>query len=243
MKNLKIKLIVSNLLLILAVALLVGTTIAYFTDTKTISNTLTSGTVKIELTEAAVKKDAVGDLVENTEAPRIFGTADATVHDYGTVWPGQSIFKDPTIHNIGENDAWIAVEVAFADGDGKLEAVLNSIGKSFFDLLGGALLDEPLTVGEWNGLQNVRYNSQAAIITKETQDGCSVYFLFNQPLAKGKTATAFNKLTIPAEWTSEDMAEIGELKIHVQGYGVQTYGFGSCYNAMTVAFPDHFDFD
>ena len=61
--TLKLKLIISNVLLAVITLLLVGVTIAYFSDTAQISNTLTSGSVKIMLSESAVKKDKFGNLV------------------------------------------------------------------------------------------------------------------------------------------------------------------------------------
>ena len=66
MKSLKQKLIITNILLVISVLLLIGTTVAYFTDKAQITNTLTTGDVKIVLTEAEVKSDGKGNLIEDT---------------------------------------------------------------------------------------------------------------------------------------------------------------------------------
>jgi len=73
MRSVKAKLIVSNTLLIVAVLLLVGTTIAYFSEQKSITNTMTSGNVSIKLSEAQVKPDEFGNLVLDNDKPRVFG--------------------------------------------------------------------------------------------------------------------------------------------------------------------------
>ena len=64
MKLLKNKLLICNILLCLTILLLIGTTVAYFSDKSEFSNTLTAGNVSIKLTEAAVKRNDMGHLVE-----------------------------------------------------------------------------------------------------------------------------------------------------------------------------------
>ena len=38
----------------------------------------------------------------------------------------------------------------------------------------------------------------------------------------------------------EQMAELKDLKIEIQAYATQEYGFKDCFTAMTTAFPDAF---
>ena len=64
-------LILSNLMLLVLILLLFETTLAYFSHRTEITHTLTAGNVAIKLSEAAVKPDDVGNLVEDTEADRI----------------------------------------------------------------------------------------------------------------------------------------------------------------------------
>ena len=53
----------SGILLGLLVVLLVATTLAYFSDTRQVTNTITAGNVEIVLSEAQVKPDSTGNLV------------------------------------------------------------------------------------------------------------------------------------------------------------------------------------
>lgn len=64
----------------------VGATLAYFTDTKTATNTFTMGDVKIKLDEANVN---------NPEGDRV------TSNEYN-VYPGAVVTKDPIVHNTGK---------------------------------------------------------------------------------------------------------------------------------------------
>lgn len=75
---------------------IVGASLAYFTDTKTATNTFTMGDVKIKLDETNVN-DPTGDRT-------IVG------NDYN-VYPGAVVTKDPTVHNTGKNAAWIRATV------------------------------------------------------------------------------------------------------------------------------------
>ena len=78
----------------LALILSAGT-MAYFTDTKTSNNTFTMGNVKIELDETNVD-DPTGDRVKE--------------NNYKT-YPGAELKKDPIVHNVGENSAYIRATV------------------------------------------------------------------------------------------------------------------------------------
>lgn len=245
MSKTKLQMICTITCFVLSVAMFVATTVAYFSDTAQISGTLTTGDVTIELTEAAVKHDDVGNLVEDPDAPRIKGVADTTVRDYGVIYPGISIFKDPTIENTGDNAAWIAAKITITDGDGDIFRVLGYDGFPGIDmriLLGGAILDEPTHFGTWNGIPNVRYNDKYAIVqTADVSMGeYSFLIFFQSPFAPGEKAVLFDNFSVPEDWTNEEMQELRELTIHIQAYGVQTFDLQSCYEAMTKAFPTHF---
>lgn len=72
---------------------IVGASLAYFTDTKTATNTFTMGDVKITLDEANAN-----------------GEGRVTSNEYN-VYPGAVVTKDPTVHNTGKNAAWIRAKV------------------------------------------------------------------------------------------------------------------------------------
>lgn len=81
--------------IVLVAAMVIGGTLAYFTDTKTAENTFTMGNVKITLDETDVK---------NPQGDRV------TSNEYD-VYPGQTVTKDPIVHNTGKNGAYIRATV------------------------------------------------------------------------------------------------------------------------------------
>lgn len=75
--------------------LAVGASLAFFTDTQTATNTFTMGNVKIKLDETDVTNPE-GDRVQKNEY---------------NVYPGAVVTKDPIVHNVGENAAYIRATV------------------------------------------------------------------------------------------------------------------------------------
>lgn len=244
----KFNLYMSCVLLVVIVLIFLGVTMAYFTDTVQSTSTFVSGNVKLTLSEAAVKADTHGNLVEDTEKPRIFGALEETViHNYGKIYPGQTAVKDPTITNTGNTPEWVAAKVTLTDGTGDLTKVMgyeNYDGIDLEILLSGGLLADEIHFGDWNGIPNVRHNDHYALI--QVPDASSgkftFYFLMLKPLDVGKSVMIFDKITFPQDWNNKEMKELADLKINVQAFGVQTSQMESCLDAMTTAFPEHFNF-
>ncbi len=85
---------------VLLVITTVFVTVAYLTDTKTVTNTFTVGKVAITLDEAKVKADGTAD-----------GTDRVTQNEY-KLMPGHEYTKDPTVHVVaGSEDCWVFVKV------------------------------------------------------------------------------------------------------------------------------------
>ena len=97
----------------LALALLAGGTLAYFTDSDAKTNTFTLGNVEIELTE---------DKWAEPEA----------------VAPGIEYAKNPVVTNMGANDAWLRVDVTISDAEAFLSAAkaheINDVASELFDM-------------------------------------------------------------------------------------------------------------
>ena len=254
MKKISFKLSKLN---ILAIALIVcvsiiaaaGGSLAYFSDTREMTNVFTVGNVYISLTEAAVKDDGRGNLIEDTSTQRVEGVAidSATggTHNYGMLFPGKVMHKDPTITNTGDDDAWIAAKVILTDGNGNINNIFGYENSELIDiqcLLSGALLDETAHFGAWNGIEGVRYNDHYAMVQKaDVANGVyEFYFYIHQSMAKGESVEIFDTMTIDPEFTNAQMQEMANLEITVQAFAVQTFGFEDCYTAMHSAFPEHF---
>ena len=87
----KKKIITISAVAALALALLVGGTLAYFTDTDKADNEFTVGNVEIELVEPKWAGSGSGDAPE--------------------VYPGEALAKDPTVNNVGDNPCFVRVKV------------------------------------------------------------------------------------------------------------------------------------
>ena len=250
-----LKMIKSNIITVALVVLVViiataSTSIAYFSDNKEMANVFTAGNVYISLTEAAVKGDGSGNLIEDPDSPRVEGvaidSAEGVKHEYGTLFPGKTMHKDPTIKNTGDDPAWVAAKIIITDGSGDINKLYGYENSQMIDIksmLGGALLGESAYVGVWNGMDNVRYNDHYAMVqVADTQNGVyEFYFFINAALVPGDEIVLFNKMTIDPEFSNTQMQELANLEITVQAFAVQTYGFESSYAAMCRAFPTYFE--
>ena len=239
---------------------IVGGTLAYFTDTDSALNTFTVGDVQIDLTEAAVKDDGYGNLIEDTEAARKdVGTADEDKYDYGKLYPGQSIFKDPTIQNLGSEKAYVAAKVTVKSA-GDLHAILGAkVGETVYDILAlddiisGGVVTDDFTQGYLEDYEGTNpnlfgniYEGGDFVYQEVKVEGTAkeyvLYFFIKDELETDETAVLFDTIEIKDKWTNADMAQLEDLEINVDAYAVQAYGFHNCFDAMTAAFPDDFAF-
>ena len=232
-----------------AVALATSGTLAFFTDSKESTGIFTAGNVYIELTEAAVKTDSAGNLIEDTTKPRVAGAEvdgnQPVIHDYGCVYPGQTIYKDPTIKNTGVDTAWVAAKIIIEDGAGDIHKLYGYKGFDEIDiteLLKGGLLGENVNVGTWNGYEDVCYNENFAMVQIANRDAGKYEFIFyiQKPLYSEQSVQIFNTLLIDPTFGNTEMQEFRNLELTVQAFAVQQFGFADCFNAMRTAFAAHF---
>ena len=145
------KLLVLSLCVALAAIAIAGASLAYFTDTKSATNTFTVGNVKIDLLESSLHRENAGIANGATSDSELWsdvakeGTGNTSKYKAGDTFytdaqieanaaeytcenvqliPGRSYHKMPYVKNTGSNDAYIRIRVMIpADLD---TAVLNS---------------------------------------------------------------------------------------------------------------------
>ena len=118
------------LLLTLCAALLVAAsvlgTMAYLTDTDTVTNTFTVGKVDIKLDEAKV----------NTDGTPIEGAARVTGNEYHLL-PGHTYTKDPTVTVLaGSESSYIKMTVTFSKAN-ELDAIFTPNGATLTSIFNG----------------------------------------------------------------------------------------------------------
>ena len=95
----KKSILMAAIAVMLVAVLVVGGTLAYFTDTKSATNTFTMGNVKIALDEQQKGENGLEAFEQNkTLVP-------------GKSNDGNAVSKIVTVKNTGANDAWVWVEL------------------------------------------------------------------------------------------------------------------------------------
>ena len=211
----KKKILVLALTIAMAAILVVGGSLAYLTDTKTADNTFTMGDVKIKLDEKNVN-DPTGDRV--------------TSNTY-EVYPGAVVTKDPIVHNVGKNGAYIRATVNVSNWMNLVGAYYPDFKptypqeeyKAALNLLVGELGEGWSVVGVTAGDTFTIGQFDAKFILK-----------YEGILASGKDTTAmFQKVIVPAGIDNANTNSFNEVKVVAQA--MQANGFDS-WDAAFAAF-------
>lgn len=158
----------------------VSASLAYFTDTKTATNTFTMGDVKIKLDETNVN-DPTGDRVTSNEY---------------NVYPGAVVTKDPIVHNVGKNAAYIRATVNVENWKNLVAAYFPDFKETFPNDGYKAALN--LLVGNLGQGWSV-VGVEAGDVFTDGQHDVRFILKYDGTLASGADTTAmFNKVKIPA---------------------------------------------
>lgn len=206
---------VAILLCVTLVALAaIGATFAYLTDTKTVDNTFAMGNVAIRLDETNVN-DPTGDRV--------------TSNAY-SVYPGAVVTKDPIVHNVGANAAYIRATVNVSNWMNLVGAYYPDFKETFpndgykaaLNLLVGELGEGWSVVGVTRGDTFTIGQFDAKFILK-----------YDGKLAAGENTTAmFQTVTIPAGIDNANTDSFKEVKVVAQA--IQADGFNTWEDAFAA---------
>ena len=189
---------------VLLVAASVAGTIAYFTDSESVTNTFSVGKVYITLDEAPV--DANG---EATDGNRV------AANTYKLI-PGMEYDKDPTVHvEAGSENAYLFVKVV--NGIDALEAA------------GDKDIETQIKANGWTplaGVENVYYKNHTKAATETDYP---VFDGFKIDGTKVVNAPATGE-TVPADKVSIAAAA----DVTVTAYAIQAAGFGTAADAWTA---------
>lgn len=220
----KKSILMAAIAVMLVAVLVVGGTLAYFTDTKSATNTFTVGDVKIKLDESNVN-DPNGDRV--------------TSNEYTDVFPGIQYKKDPVVTNTGKNDAYVRAVVTIENGMNWL-GLYNYDGKdpntvwtapqaeAFMKLICNKL-------GDGWSLEDYDYVTNAE---RGSTDFVAV-LKYDGVLAAGKATSAmFENIMLPTNATANDIAtrvtQNGVFHIDVVAQAIQADGFTTWEAAFTA---------
>ena len=260
----KKKLLVLSLCVALAAIAIAGASLAYFTDTKSATNTFTVGNVKIDLIESRFHRqgnDNSGDttIPDPTQLAsgmkyvpdgqkaftddEIKADAETYATDYLAVKgqnmvPGRGVAKCPYVVNTGANDAYIRIRVM----------VPSAANNDFVAVKDGGVITNQwcstsFISGEFIDAKGGGWNNAPAIVKAGvTKDGVTydVYtFTRTEPLKAGAMTewNVWNFIGLSKDATSADIekaVEAGAIKMIETDSGAQTMTFNVLVEADAI---------
>ena len=187
---------------VLAMAIGVGGTIAYFTSTtEDVKNTFTVGNVAITLDEADV-----------TYANDVWTAGEDRVQSntYENVYPGAELPKDPTIH-VADNSqqAYVAMKVVISKA-----AAWKALAEDHASLNDLETVFEGYTEADWT-----------KIAATEQGDNLVYVYMWEQgKVSANDNLTLFTAMNIPKELSSQEIETIDGFTVTATGYAVQAQG-------------------
>lgn len=193
---------------ILAASLVIGGTLAYFTDQADVTNTMTVGNVGILLDEAKVTKEGDKWVASTERQP------EGTGNEYEGVYPGAYLPKDPMVTvDANSSGSYIRMMVTINN----MAAIDQTFAPNGLDL---TTIFTGYDAATWVPQGNV----------KNSDDTRTYTFWYKEKVAgTGETAQAlaplFTGIQIPSDWNGTQLAVFNNLKIKVAAQAIQADGF------------------
>ena len=250
------KILALCLVVALAATAIVGGTLAYFTDTKTETNTFTVGGVKIELIEQQRGENGLETFYDGKVLMPIVGSAQGDKDVYGLSTAKNYVDKIVTVKNLA-SDAWVRVYYAIPTvldivGDASQNIVHVNEGNKFVaagnKADGNAVnpdfaanMGKETYAGAYNGTDGVSYNlyyrDYNKILTKDEVTGSA--FIVGLYMDKGVDMNEKGEYTINGNVINFDFYK--GVNIPVAAVGVQAAGFDTAAAAVEAAFGTSFN--
>lgn len=213
-KNMKKKLLIMSVAMVLVCAFAVGMTIAYLTDHETVTNTFTVGNVQIKLDEAKVNPD--GTPVQGAERVK--------ANSYKLI-PGHTYTKDPMVTVLsGSEESFIKMTVTFSNS-AELDAIFDPTGADLLKIFNG------YDSANWT------YKGNTKDITANTR---TYEFWYKETVAApdGNVPldALFDSITVPGNINNNQLATIEGMTITVNAYAIQADGFEGNATAAWAAY-------
>lgn len=213
----KHKALLLSMCAVLLVAVSVFGTLAYLTDTETVKNTFTVGSVGLSLDEADVKPDGSYETDHDSRVQ---------ANEYHLL-PGHTYYKDPTVTvDAGSEDAYVRMIVTVESIDDLKLALPNSDDTAKYYAADGTFLLQMLC-GGWDS------NTWVFEGYTEKADGTEGYYEFRYKdiVEKSETATKlddlFETITVPGEIDNDHLAYLADVEIVVAAHAIQADGFAT----------------
>jgi len=228
--NNKHKALLMSMCALLLVAVSIIGTLAYLTDTETVTNTFTVGRVGLSLDEADVKSDGSYETNHDSRVKE---------NEYHLL-PGHTYYKDPTVTvDAGSEDAYVRMIVTVENIDKLMRAlpqaeiitgedgttfqVVSPENQKYYGANDTFLLQ--MLCGGWDA------NTWQFAGYTQNDDGTEGYYEFRyfEVVEKSETATKlddlFETITVPGEIDNDHLAYLDDVEIVVAAHAIQADGF------------------
>lgn len=253
----KKKILSMALVVALAATAIVGTTLAYFTDTDSAKNVMTTGNVSIVQNEK--ERNAEGTLVDFTDDKPLYpavgdnnddGKLDVAYDDAENKMFSNDrnvVDKIITVTNDGDNEAYVRTLIAFelpVAPEGFTGATLNDEYVDVVNVVPYLLtvMKEGATAGKGYTLPLEENGDYVVITVDEVAYLVTEYYYKNDSklAADEESHQSLVQIYLSSKATNEDAALLtgadGEYNILAVSQGVQTAGFDSAKEALDEAF-------
>lgn len=258
----KLTLVATSVLLV--AALVIGGTLAYFTDTDSADNKFTTakGGVKIELIEQQRGENGLEAFEQDKTLAPIVGSAQGTKDGYGMTTAGNYVDKIVTVKNLAENAyvrVYIAVPAALENNDASKNILHWNIGNKFtaagnytgnsnttdYTTNMGSIVQLSGTT-KIDGIDyNVYYQTYKKVLSKNEVTGSAFMVGLYLDENVDRTVTKNTDDTDTVKWTINGNAINFDLDngviIPVHAVGVQAAGFTDADAAINAGFGANFN--
>jgi predicted ribosomally synthesized peptide with SipW-like signal peptide len=196
--------IMASALAVSLAAIMACGSLAYFTASKSITNTFM--TASYDPDNPTTADDLFSIRIYENKVENKVATEDVTTEGitYKDILPGDSLPKNPTVENTGKYDAYVRVHITISNAN-EWEAILDN--KDPISIIGG------LDVGENGKLSFIDYGLK--------DDSITYNYYLNAKLASGDKQELFTSVNIPADLTAAELATISKFDIKVTAEAIQ----------------------
>lgn len=205
------------------IAILACGSLAYFTYTKTVTNTFYT---------YSTKDFPIEDYPNGPSADQLFsisvyetgvnGEKDYDGLTYENVLPGSELAKDPTVENTGKYPAWVRLNVTVTNATAWKNACadigLTGPDKIFLNFNNSEATDKA-TGWYCANPNNPTFN--------QTADQLTYVYYSNNPLKPGEASKLFNGIKMPDKLTVEHMIALSQFQIIITGDAIQSDNTGA----------------
>ena len=246
--------LVAAIAVMLVAALVVGGTLAYFTDTKSADNTFTVGNVKIDLIEQQRGENGLEAFKQGKALYPIVGSAQGAQDQYNMPVAKNYVDKMVTIQNTGSEKAYIrayfAIPSALDDGYETFNAGKNVLHFNFGNTADGTSTDGAQWIwkhdGAWNyfetTIEGIKYNVYYADYYQPLDAGATTEQLIKGVyLDKSFDMKEDGAYAFGAKLELDDGWNWSKVSCPVFAVACQAAGFDSASAAIDAAFGAHYN--